>query len=143
MFSTGEFQYIQNLTQNFYNNGYKYYACITNNPIDYNNNNVYDVFCYYSDNSDLNTGIKCSFDSSNYSNNNNIDKLKCENFNTKPTFNPKEFLYSNTEIYSANIIADYEKNIKYNNDFSFYSLTILSVLVLLFLYNFISRILRS
>lgn len=47
MFSATEYEYIKGLTENYYNNGYQHYLCITNNPVDYGStNNVVDIYCY-------------------------------------------------------------------------------------------------
>lgn len=146
MFSTGEYDYIKGLTLNYYNQGYQHYLCITNNPTGYNStNNVYDIYCYYSrEPMTLNdyqlklpsSTKKCSFDSNNYSENNTIDKLICEDtsFDTI-TLDTKEFIYSNIGNHS-NIIADYSR---YNLVF----LSILTILILTFLVRFVSKIVRS
>lgn len=151
MFSTGEFDYIKNLTLDYYNHDYISYLCITNNPTNYSNNNVYDVVCYYSKeelsitNSQLilpaNT-IKCEFDSNTYSDNNTIDKLSCTETTGTPTLSKKEYIYSNVGNYS-NIISEYENsNLFYNNSY-LALLAILAVFIIFFLYKFISKILKG
>lgn len=145
MFSTGEYDYIKNLTLNYYNQGYPHYLCITNNPTGYNtNNNVYDIYCYYSkDKMQLNSyelsmsnkTKKCSFDSNNYSDNNTIDKLVCEDITGTITLDSKEFIYSNVGNYS-NIIAEQTSS-------NLILLSILSILVITFLVRFVSKILRG
>lgn len=143
MFSTGEYDYIKNLTLNYYNKGYQHYLCITNNPTNYTNNNVYDVYCYYSKDSltleNYNLTLSensqvCSFDSNNKSDNNTIDKLICESTSGNITLDSKEFIYSNTSNYS-NIIADYTQP-------NLILLGILAILVITFLTRFVSKILR-
>lgn len=147
MFSTGEFEYIKGLTENYYNNGYQQYLCITNNPVDYSNNNVYDIVCYYSKNnltitnnnlSVTNNSVKCEFDSNNYSNNNTIDKLVCNNYNGNVELNKKEFIYSNIVGYS-----DIINERKYVEEEKLIGLSIMSVLIILMLYQFVSRIIRG
>ena len=101
MLSTGEYDYIKNLTITYYDKGYENYLCITNNPTSYTNNNVYDVVCYYSEedmsitNSQLvlpaNTQ-KCEFDSNNYGDNNTIDKLVCETTTGTVSLSTKEYI---------------------------------------------------
>lgn len=150
MLSTGEYDYIKNLTINFYDKGYKNYLCITNNPTSYSNNNVYDVTCYYSEedmsinNSHLilpgNTE-KCEFDSNNYSDNNTIDKLVCETTTGTIPLSNKEYIYSNLDNYS-NIIADYELNDIFYKSSYIALLSILSIGIIIFLYKFTSKILR-
>ena len=144
MFSTGEYQYIKDLTLDYYINGYPHYLCITNNPSNYNSNNVYDVICYYSKDkmqlndyelSMSNNTKKCSFDSNNYSDNNTIDKLVCEDITGSITLDSKEFIYSNVGNYS-NIIAEQTSS-------NLILLSILSVLVITFLVRFVSKILRG
>lgn len=148
MFSANEYQYIQGLTENYYNNGYQQYLCITNNPVDYGStNNVYDIYCYYSKdelkitNNKLtvhNNSIKCDLDSNNYSTNNTIDKLVCNNYNGTVDLNTKEYIYSNLNGYS-DIIS--ERN--YISNFNLIFLSILSILILSFLYKFVSCIFRG
>lgn len=150
MLSTGEFDYIKNLTINFYDRGYENYLCITNNPTSYTNNNVYDVICYYSmeemsiNNSHLvlpGDTQKCEFDSNSYSDNNTIDKLFCESTTGTVSLSTKEYVYSNLDNYS-NIISDYElKDIFFKSSFLVF-LSILSVIIIIFLYKFVSKILR-
>lgn len=151
MFSTGEYDYIKNLTINFYDRGYENYLCITNNPTSYTNNNVYDVICYYSkeDMSITNSQLvlptnseKCEFDSNGYSDNNTIDKLVCETFSGNVSLSTKEFVYSNLDNYS-NIIADYELNDIYFKSSYIAILSILSIIIILFLYKFVSKIIRG
>lgn len=150
MFSTGEYDYIKNLTINYYDRGYKNYLCITNNPTSYTNNNVYDIICYYSkddlsiSNSQLilsSNTQKCEFDSNSYSDNNTIDKLVCDTFSGNVSLSTKEFIYSNLDNYS-DIIADYELNDIYFKSSFLVMLTILSIVIISFLYKFVSRILR-
>lgn len=151
MFSTGEYQYIKDLSLNLYSKGYTYYFCVTNNPIDYNTNNVPDVYCYYSKNEITNNGyifsipsntLKCNFDSNSYSNNNTIDKLSCSNVASgNITASSKEFIYSNVGNYS-NIIQDYESNYDFYSKSYLVILSILAVIIFIFLYKFVSSLLR-
>lgn len=143
MFSTGEYDYIKNLTLNYYNQGYQHYLCITNNPTNYTNNNIYDIYCYYSKEPlTLNSyeltlpgnTQKCSFDSNSQSENNTIDKLICESTSGTIILDSKEFIYSNIGNYS-NIIADYTQP-------NLILLGILAILVITFLTRFVSKILR-
>ena len=151
MLSTGEFDYIKNLTINFYEKGYENYLCMTNNPTNYSNNNVYDVICYYSkenitiENSQLSLSTnseKCEFDSNSYSDNNTIDKLVCDPFSGNVSLSTKEFIYSNLDNYS-DIIADYSLNDIYFKSSFIAILAILSIVIIIFLYKFISKILRG
>lgn len=139
MFSTSELDYIKSLTEKEYNNGNKYYVCITNNPIGINNNNnIYDVMCYYSKDKIIentnnfvipNNSRKCSLDSNSYSTNNTIDKLECVNFNGNVTKNTKEYVYSNVGEY-ANIIQEYQENNDFIYNIFMVGLIILSVMII-------------
>lgn len=151
MLSTGEYDYIKNLTINFYDKGYENYLCITNNPTSYSNNNVYDVICYYSkeDISITNSQLilsgnteKCEFDSNSYSDNNTIDKLVCATTTGTIDLSTKEYIYSNLDNYS-NIISDYELNDIYFKNSYLVMLSILSILIIIFLYKFVSKIIRG
>jgi hypothetical protein len=151
MFNTQEYQYIKDLTINFYNQGYKNYLCYTNNVNNYSTS-YYDVICYYSKNNlDLNSytlslhtdTIKCSFDSksstSSYKNN---SSLNCgNNSDNSVNINAKEFIYSNVGN-NSDLISEYTNNLRYQNNFSLFLTSILAMLVLLFLHRFTSRILR-
>lgn len=151
MFSTTEYDYIKNLTLDYYNHDYTSYLCITNNPTNYNNNNVYDVYCYYAKepmsitNSQLvmpaNT-IKCELDSNNYSDNNTIDKLTCTETTGTASLSTKEYIYSNIGNYS-NIIAEYENNTTFYKSAYLGILSILSIIIIIFLYKFVSKIFRG
>lgn len=151
MFSTGEFDYIKGLTLNYYDNGYLHYLCITNNPINLSsNNNVYDVYCYYSkEKMEVSNGnlslpsdtVECSFDSNNYSSNNNIDKLVCESTSGTVSLSSKEFVYSDSFGYS-DIISDYKQVYQFKDNFHLIGLSILSILIIIFLHTFICKILR-
>lgn len=142
MFSATEYEYIKGLIENYYNQGYQQYLCITNNPIDYSStNNTYDIICYYSkdnlsiNNNNLNVpsnSIKCEFDSNNYSTNNTIDKLVCNNFNGNVELNTKEYVYSNLNNYS-DILGN---KLDINNQKTI-GLSILAVLLIFSLYKFI------
>lgn len=147
MLSATEYQYIQGLTQNYYNNDYQQYLCITYTPDNYSNNNIYDVICYYSkDNLSISNNIlsvptdsiKCEFDSNNYSDKNTIDKLSCNSYSGNYTLNQKEFIYSNLNGYS-DIIP--ERN--YINNFNLIFISILSIIIIFFLYKFVSKIFRG
>lgn len=152
MFSATEYEYIKGLTENYYINGYTNYLCITNNPTtNYTNNNVYDIICYYSKdiltitNNNMNVSdnsFKCEFDSNNYSENNTIDKLSCNNYSGNVSLNTKEFVYANINNYS-NIISDYELKNNYYKNSSLYILSILAIIILIFLYKFVSRIIKG
>lgn len=149
MFSTSEYNYIKDLTVNYYDNDYTNYLCITNNPSSHNYN-VYDVFCYYSkDNINISNdilslsdnSILCKLDSNNYSENNTIDKLVCNSTSGNIELSSKEYIYSNLDNY-ANIIGDYQANYTFYKSSYIAILSILSILVIIFLYNFVSKILR-
>lgn len=149
MLNTSEYQYIKDLTNNYYSNDYNNYLCITNNP-DSHNYNVYDVFCYYSkDNINISNNklslsdnsILCKLDSNNYSDNNTIDKLVCDSFSGNVDLSTKEYIYSNLDNY-ANIIGDYQSNDTFYKSSYIAILSILSILVIIFLYNFVTKILR-
>lgn len=152
MFSSQEYQFIKDLTINFYNKDYKSYLCYTNNENNYNTS-YYDVICYYSKNnltlnnyslSIPNDSVKCSFDSKNsYSNYKNNSSLNCSVTSDKSySINSKEFIYSNVG-YNSNIIEEYTTNLNYYNRINLVATAILSVLIILFLYKFVSKILRS
>lgn len=149
MFNTSEYEYIKDLTVNYYDNDYTNYLCITNNPKSHNYN-VYDVFCYYSkDNINLSNNILslsdnsilCKLDSNNYSDDNTIDKLVCNSTSGNVELSNKEYIYSNLDNY-ANIIGDYQANDTFYKSSYIVILSILSILVIIFLYNFVSKILR-
>lgn len=151
MFSATEYQYIHDMLINYYNQGYENYVCITNNPTDYSNNNVYDVYCFVSkDNIKnennhfiLSTGKKISFDSNNYSNNNTIDKVVVENlsFSTSVLEDKQEFIYSNVGGY-ADVLGSYSTSLNNHLDFNFAYL-IPALLMLLFIVNFVKSCFRS
>ena len=147
MFSTGEYQYIKDLTINMYNNKYKNYICYTNNPNNSYNQSYYDIFCYYSkgtiENNNYtftipNNSKKCNFDSKNTTSTYKLNSLLCENFSGNITIDNKEFIYSNINNY-ANIIGDYERQY----DSWFMIGCILCVCLFIFLYKFIASILRG
>lgn len=149
MLNTSEYQYVKDLTINYYDNDYNNYLCITNNPTSHNYN-VYDVFCYYSkDNINISNNvislsdnsILCKLDSNNYTDNNTIDKLVCDSFSGNVDLSTKEYIYSNLDNY-ANIIGDYQVNYTFYKSSYIAILSILSILVIIFLYNFVSKILR-
>lgn len=150
MLSQNEYQYIRDLVLQMYNQGYHNYFCITNNPIGSNNYNIYDVTCYFSQDSievqgnvfTLKNGIKIDFDSNTYSNNNTIDKIIRENVSSKTiTTNPKEYVYSNIGAY-PNLIAAYETSL--NNHLSLnFAYLIPSILILQILILFIRSIFRK
>ena len=150
MLSTGEFEFIKGLTIDYFKRDYTNYLCITNNPTNYSNNNVYDVICYYSKDDmtlsnyqlNLKNSTICQFDSNNYSDNNTINKLVCEETSGQVSLDSKEFIYSNLGGFS-DIIADYQLQTNKFNELYFGLLVILSILVLTFLYNFTSRILKG
>lgn len=151
MFSTGEYDYIKNLTIDYYNRDYISYLCITNNPTNYSNNNVYDVICYYSkeDMSITNSQLllssnteKCEFDSNNYSDNNTIDKLSCTEVSGIVNLSTKEYIYSNLDNYS-DIIAEYRNRDLFYKSSYIVLLALLSIMIISFLYKFISKILKG
>lgn len=152
MFSATEYQYIQGLTENLYSQGYNYYFCTTNNPIgSYTSNNIYDVICYYSKDkitnenyvfSIPNNTLKCSFDSNNYSDNNTIDKLSCENVNSSSiSTSSKEYTYSNIGTYS-NIIQSYQNEFIFYKDSYLVLCSLLFAIIFFFLYKFSISIFR-
>lgn len=150
MFSQSEYQYIKDLTLTYYNSNYKYYMCITNNPTNNSYYNVYDVYCYYSKDSITNNKntftipnntLKCSIDSDRYSEQNTIDKLSCESVsNVNITANTKEYVYSNVGNY-PNIIQEYHSSSNYYYDSCFVLVSILSIIIFMFLYNFVRSML--
>lgn len=151
MFSQQEYQFIKDLTISYYNNDYKHYLCYTNNENSYNTS-YYDIICYYSKN-DLtlnnysliipNNSIECKFDGkSSYSNYKN-NSLTCSSVTASSvSINSKEFIYSNVG-YNSDIIGDYTTSLNNYDNLKLVSLSILAMLVMLFLYKFVSRILRS
>ena len=151
MLNNQEYLFIKDLTISMYNKDYNYYLCYTNNENNYNQS-YYDVFCYYSKNNlKLNNytltipsdSMKCSFDSkSSYSNYKN-NSLNCSKTNdTSISINSKEFIYSNIG-YNSDLIAEYQKNLKYFDGFKLISTSILFMVIIIFLYKFIGNILRS
>lgn len=151
MLNNQEYLFIKDLTINMYNKDYNYYLCYTNNENNYNQS-YYDVFCYYSkDNLKLNNytliipnnSLKCSFDSKNsYSNYKNISLNCSETTDTSISINSKEFIYSNIGN-NSNLISEYQNNINFYEDFGLIFTSILFMLVIIFLYKFVSNILRS
>ncbi len=151
MLNNQEYLFIKDLTISMYNKDYNYYLCYTNNENNYNQS-YYDVFCYYSKNNLVlnnytltipSDSIKCSFDSkSSYSNYKN-NSLNCSKTNdTSISINSKEFIYSNIG-YNSDLIAEYQKNLKYFDGFKLISTSILFMVIIIFLYKFIGNILRS
>lgn len=151
MLNNQEYLFIKDLTISMYNKDYNYYLCYTNNENTYNQS-YYDVFCYYSKNNLVlnnytltipSDSIKCSFDSkSSYSNYKN-NSLNCSKTNdTSISINSKEFIYSNIG-YNSDLIAEYQKNLKYFDGFKLIGTSILFIVIIIFLYKFIGNILRS
>lgn len=151
MLNNQEYLFIKDLTISMYNKDYNYYLCYTNNENTYNQS-YYDVFCYYSKNNLVlnnytltipSDSIKCSFDSkSSYSNYKN-NSLNCSKTNdTSISINSKEFIYSNIGN-NSDLIAEYQKNLKYFDGFKLIGTSILFIVIIIFLYKFIGNILRS
>lgn len=151
MLNNQEYLFIKDLTISMYNKDYNYYLCYTNNENTYNQS-YYDVFCYYSKNNLVlnnytltipSDSIKCSFDSkSSYSNYKN-NSLNCsETTDTSISINSKEFIYSNIGN-NSNLIAEYQKDLKYFDGFKLIGTSILFIVIIIFLYKFIGNILRS
>jgi len=151
MLNNQEYLFIKDLTISMYNKDYNYYLCYTNNENTYNQS-YYDVFCYYSKNNLVlnnytltipSDSIKCSFDSkSSYSNYKN-NSLNCSKTNdTSISINSKEFIYSNIG-YNSDLIAEYQKDLKYFDGFKLIGTSILFIVIIIFLYKFIGNILRS
>lgn len=151
MFNQTEYQYVNDLLINYYNNGFHNYMCITNNPIDTYNNSYYDIYCYvskdkitYSNNSfKFNSGYKLSIDSNTYSNNNLIDKLVKETIsnNTTISHNSKEYVYSNISGF-ADVLGDYSTSLNNHLDLNAFYL-IPALLMLLFVLSFVKSCFRS
>lgn len=151
MFSAQELEYIKGLTINYYNKEYKSYLCYTNNPNNSYNQSYYDIYCYYSK-EDItknnnkyqipNNSVLCSMDTKSPTSTYKYNSLNCGNSNGEITINEKEFIYSNVGN-NANIIAEYEKEYKFYNDINLYSISILIVIVLIFLYKFVKSIIRG
>lgn len=149
MLNTSEYQFIRDIVLQMYNQGYEYYICVTNNPIN-DFNNVYDVECYFSQQITQNTdnrftlspGIKISLDSNSYSNNNTIDKLKRDMFNSYSlTTSKTEYVYSNVG-HNSNMIADYETSLNNHLTINF-AYMIPAILILEILINFIRSCFRK
>lgn len=151
MLNNQEYLFIKDLTISMYNKDYNYYLCYTNNENTYNQS-YYDVFCYYSKNNLVlnnytltisSNSIKCSFDSKNSYSNYKNNSLNCsESFDTSISINSKEFIYSNIGN-NSDLIAEYQKNLKYFDGFKLISTSILFIVIIIFLYKFIGNILRS
>ncbi len=151
MLNNQEYLFIKDLTINMYNKDYNYYLCYTNNENTYNQS-YYDVFCYYSKNNlKLNNytltipsdSMKCSFDSKNSYSNYKNNSLNCsETTDTSISINSKEFIYSNIGN-NSDLIAEYQKDLKYFDGFKLIGTSILFIVIIIFLYKFIGNILRS
>lgn len=151
MLNNQEYLFIKDLTINMYNKDYNYYLCYTNNENNYNQS-YYDVFCYYSkDNLKLNNytlnipnnSLKCSFDSKNSYSSYKNNSLNCSvTTDTSISINSKEFIYSNIGS-NSDIIAEYQKDLKYFDGFKLISTSILFMVIIIFLYKFVGKILRS
>lgn len=150
MLSTTEYQFIKDLTIDFYNNGYRNYFCYTNTPT----NNYYqyeeDVICYYS-RSDItfnnytlslsNDTYKCEIDSKSPTSNYKTESLNCYiNNNSNISINDKEFVYSNVG-YNSNLIADYETSLNNHLDLN-YAYFIGLALILPILIGFVHHFFR-
>lgn len=149
MFSATEYQYTRDIVLTQYNANNTYYLCHTENS-NANSYENYDVACYFSDIpitkiSDYSFTIpsetlKIELDSSSYSSNNNIPKIKKTTLSTQNiTINDYEYIYSNLGT-NADILADinYNKdnNLAYNLDLN-YSYLILVLLILPIIINFL------
>ena len=151
MLNNQEYLFIKDLTISMYNKDYNYYLCYTNNENTYNQS-YYDVFCYYSKNNLVlnnytltipSDSIKCFFDSKNSYSNYKNNSLNCSKTNdTSISINSKEFIYSNIGN-NSDLIAEYQKNLKYFDGFKLISTSILFIVIIIFLYKFIGNILRS
>lgn len=149
MFSTQEYEYIKDLTMNYYNKGYNYYLCYTNNPNNSYNQSYYDIFCYFSEKEitqnnntfTINNNSKfCSIDTKSPTSTYKNNSLVCNNGGGNTTINQKEFIYSNVGN-NVNIIQEYENNINFYKNIELYSTSILIVIILMFLYKFIRSVL--
>lgn len=151
MFSSSEYQYIHDLIISYYNNGYKDYFCITNNPTNTSSNNLYDIYCYVSkdninystNNFTISSGKFIKFDSNNRTDNNTIDKLVISDINKSTTVlaDSKEFIYSNLGEY-ADITGTYRTSLNNHLDLN-YAYLIPALLMLLFVFSFVKSCFRS
>lgn len=152
MFSSTEYQYVKDLTISFYDQGYINYVCYTNNPNNSYNTQYYDIYCYYSKSNITQNQLtfsfqentkKCLIDTKSATSNYKNNSLTCSN-NQDSSINisSKEFIYSNIP-YNSNLISEYVDIKNYQNNITLYSISILCVLIILFLYKFVSKILRS
>lgn len=151
MLSTQEEIYIKGLNESYINNNYKYYLCYTNNPNTSYNQSYYDIYCIYSKNEITNNNnkyqiqngsIKCDIDTKNTTSIIKQNTKNCESFNGEISIDTKEFIYSNVGN-NSDIMSEYIIQKKMNNDITLYSISILFMIILIFLYKYIKAIIRG
>ncbi len=151
MLNQSEYQYVHDLIINYYNQGYRNYFCVTNNPNSYNTNNVYDIYCYVSkddmkyvaNNLTVKSGKSIRIDTNNRTDNNTIDKLVVSNIGNEVThlIDTKEFSYSNIEGL-PDITSSYRTSLNNHLDLNFAYL-IPCLLMLLFVVTFVKSCFRN
>lgn len=144
MLSTQEEIYIRGLIENYYDNGYKNYICITNNPQASYNQSYYDIVCYYSPikiekENNIYTiphnSYRCQIDTKNPTSTNKLDSLNCTRWEGDVEPNQKEFIYSNIE-YHSNLIEQYEYQ-------KFFNITIVVLLCMILVYIWLKTLFKS
>lgn len=156
MFSQVEENYIKGLIGSYFKQGYKYYVCHTVNETD----NVYDIYIYFSKeeikalNSNsykLDKSICLKIDSSTRNDNSYNPSihsrtiLSNSNYTGDLDINEAEFIYTNATLDYEISVDTINPDINYNGHSvsdSFYSIGILFILVILFVYTFVKDILR-
>ncbi len=152
MFSNTEYQFVKDLILSYYSNGFKNYVCYTNNPQNSYGTQYYDIFCYYSKSNITHNNLtftfsndtkKCSIDTKSVNSQYKNNSIVCiDGSNSSITVDSKEFVYSNVGT-NSNIIADFENTSRFYSANNVYMTSVLTLLVLVFLYIFLNKIFRS
>ena len=156
MFSQVEENYIKGLIGSYLKQGYKHYLCHTVTETD----NNYDVYIYFSEKEikalssnafELDSALCIKIDSS-IRNDNSYNPsthsrtiLSNSNYSGAIDINEAEFVYTNAEISYETTLDTINPDINYNGYSvvdSWYSVSMLFVLVILFIYTFIKDIFR-
>lgn len=144
MLNTQEETYLKGLILNYYDNGYKNYVCITNNPNNAYNTSYYDINCYFSA-SDIEQGTneytlahnsyRCQIDSKSPTNTNKLDSLNCSLWQGNVNVNTKEFVYSNLP-YHSNLIEEWQYQ-------RFYTISIITLLCMILIYIWLKTLFKQ
>lgn len=144
MLSTQEELYLKGLIENYYDNGYSNYVCITNNPNNSYNQQYYDIICYFSS-SDIvknnneytlaHNSYRCQIDTKSPTSTNKLNTLNCNLWQGTATADTKEFVYSNID-YHSNLIEQWEYT-------KFYNITFTCLLCMILIYIWFKTLFKA